>query len=143
MNSKVKRVVGVAFIKDGKLLIIQSVRSSKNNIWTLVGGGVEDGETEVEGAIREVREEIHNGFSVLEEDLKPLMCFQECAASDPSLTIQMTIFLCNKSLDNVCLSADFEVLKYHWYKIGETHYKISSAIRDHFLPFAISEGLIF
>lgn len=140
---KEKKVVGVAFIKDGKLLIVQSVRSSKNNIWTLVGGGVEDGETEVEAAIREVREEIHNGFEIVEEDLKPVMCFKECASSDPEVDIMMTMFICTKPLDNVCLMADFEILRYHWYKVGDTNYKISSAIRDHFLPFAISEGLIY
>ena len=140
---RIKRVVGIAFIKDGKLLIVQSVRSSKNKIWTLVGGGVEVGETEVEAAIREVREEIHNGFEIKEEDLKPVMCFKECAASDFNLNIVMTMFICNKSLDDVCVSSDFEILKYHWYKIGDKKYKLSSAIRDHFLPFAISEGLIY
>lgn len=140
---KIKKVVGVAFIKDGKLLIVQSVRSSKNKIWTLVGGGVEIGETDVEAAIREVREEIHNGFEIHEEDLKPVMCFKECAASDPNTTIVMTMFICSKSLDDVHVSSDFEILKYHWYKIGDKRYKISSAIRDHFIPFAISEGLIY
>jgi len=140
---KEKKVVGVAFIKDGKLLIVQSVRSSKNNIWTLVGGGVEKGETEVEAAIREVKEEIHNGFEIREEDLKPVMCFKECASSDPELDIIMTMFICMKPLDDVALMADFEILRYHWYKVGDSNYKISSAIRDHFLPFAISEGLIY
>jgi NADH pyrophosphatase NudC (nudix superfamily) len=140
---KLKNVVGIAFIKDGKLLIVQSVRSSKNNIWTMVGGGVEDGESEVEAAIREVREEIHNGFTISEEDLKPVMCFKESASSDPNLSIMMTIFICSKSLDNVCLTPDFEILKYHWYKLGDTNYKISSAIRDHFIPFAVNEGLMY
>ena len=140
---KIKRVVGIAFIKDGKLLIVQSVRSSKNNVWTLIGGGVESGESDVEAAIREVREEIHNGFEIKEEDLKPVMSFKESAASDPNLMIVMTMFICSKSLDNVPFSPDFEILKYHWYKVGDNNYKISSAIRDHFLPFAISEGLIY
>ena len=49
---RVKKVVGVAFIEDGKLLIVRSVRSSKSNTWTLIGGGVEEGESEVEAAIR-------------------------------------------------------------------------------------------
>ena len=140
---KEKRVVGIAFIRDGKLLIVQSVRSSKNNLWTLIGGGVEDGESVVEAAIREVREEIHNGFEIQEEDLKPVMSFKEVAASDPNLNIIMTLFICTKSLEGVCFSSDFEVLRYHWYKLGEKEYKISSAIRDHFLPFAISEGLLY
>ena len=140
---KEKKTVAIAFLKDGKLLIVQSVRSSHNNVWTMVGGGVEPGESEVEAAIREVSEEIHNGFEIKEEDLKPVMCFKESAASDPNLTIMMTIFLCTKPLDEVPFSSDFEILKYHWYKVGEKEYKLSSAIRDHFLPFAISEGLIY
>ena len=137
-----KNVVGIAFIRDGKLLIVQSVRSSKNNVWTLIGGGVNDGETEVEAAIREVGEEIHNGFEIYEEDLKPVMCFKECAASDPDLDIVMTMFICTKDIDTY-LSPDFEILKYHWYKLGDTDYKISSAIRDHFIPFAINEGIMY
>ena len=140
---KIKNVVGIAFIKDGKLLIVQSVRSSKNNIWTMVGGGVEEGESEVEAAIREVSEEIHNGFTISEEDLKPVMCFKESASSDPNLSIMMTIFICSKSLEHVCLTPDFEILKYHWYKLGDTNFKISSAIRDHFIPFAVNEGLMY
>ena len=140
--AKVKKVVGIAFINDGKLLIVQSVRSSHNNIWTMIGGGIEDGETEVEAAIREVSEEIHNGFTIHEEDLKPVMSFKESAASDPELEIIMTMFICTKPID-VALSPDFEILKYHWYKLGESDYKISSAIRDHFIPFAVNEGLMY
>lgn len=37
----IQKVVGVAFIENGKLLIVQSHRSSKTNSWTFVGGGVE------------------------------------------------------------------------------------------------------
>lgn len=139
---KIKKVVGVAFVEDGKILIVKSVRSSHNNIWTLVGGGVEDGETEVEAAIREVSEEIHNGFTITESDLKPVMCFKEAAASDPELQIIMTMFICTKKID-VPLSPYFEVIDYHWYKLGESEYKISSAIRDHFIPFAVNEGILY
>lgn len=139
---KEKKVVGIAFIRDGKLLIVKSVRSSKNNFWTLIGGGVEEGETDVEAALREIKEELHNDFEAFEEDLKPVMCFRETAASDPELMITMTIFMCSKQITS-CLSTNEEIIGYHWYKVGETNYKISSAIRDHFLPFAISEGLIY
>ena len=38
---KLKRVVGIAFVEDGKLLIVKSQRSNKTNSWTLVGGGIE------------------------------------------------------------------------------------------------------
>ena len=72
-----QKVVGVAFIEDGKLLIVQSHKSSKTNSWTLVGGGVEDGETLVEAAIREVSEEIHNNFKISESDLEQLFTFSK------------------------------------------------------------------
>lgn len=139
---KLKKVVGIAFIEDGKLLIVKSVRSSKSNVWTLIGGGVEDGESEVEAAIREVREEFHNGFEIKEEDLVPLFCFKESAASAVDLDILMTMFLCNKKIDRA-LFPNEEILNYHFYKVGETKYNLSSAIRDHFIPYAVSEGLIY
>ena len=49
-------VVGTAFINDGKLLISMSQRSSKKGKFTLVGGGVEKGETFKEAARRECQE---------------------------------------------------------------------------------------
>ena len=42
---KIKEVVGVAFIENNKLLIVQSRKSSKTNSYTFIGGGVEVGET--------------------------------------------------------------------------------------------------
>ena len=87
-----QKVVGVAFIEDGKLLIVQSHRSSKTNSWTFVGGGVEEGETLIEAAIREVGEEIHNNFNITADDLVELFTFKEHAASDPNKMIEMTFF---------------------------------------------------
>ena len=72
-----QKVVGVAFIENGKLLIVQSHKSSKTNSWTLVGGGVEVGETLIEAAIREVSEEIHNNFTISESDLEQLSTFSK------------------------------------------------------------------
>ena len=72
-----QKVVGVAFIENGKLLIVQSHKSSKTNSWTLVGGGVEVGETLIEAAIREVSEEIHNNFTISERDLEQLFTFSK------------------------------------------------------------------
>lgn len=138
----IKKVVGVAFIENGRLLIVKSLRSSTTNTWTLVGGGVEVGETPLEAAIREVGEEIHNGFTINENDLEPVMGFKETAASDPNVIIEMNIYLCNKEI-NVHLTSDDEILEYHWFRLGETEYNVSSSIRDHFLPFAIEKGLIY
>ncbi len=139
---KLKRVVGVAFIEDGKLLIVRSVRSSKTDSWTLVGGGIETGETEITAALREVNEEVGQGFEFCEEDLLPIMCFKELAASDTDVIIEMNLFLTLKPI-HVSLIPNDEILEYHWYKIGETEYNLSSSIREHFLPYAIQKGLIY
>ena len=139
---KLKRVVGVAFIEDGKLLIVRSVRSSRTDSWTLVGGGIETGETEITAALREVNEEVGQGFEFCEEDLLPIMCFKEIAASDADVIIEMNLFLALKPID-VSLIPNDEILEYHWYKIGETEYNLSSSIREHFLPYAIQKGLIY
>lgn len=139
---KIKKVVGVAFVDSGKLLIVKSVRSSTTNSWTLVGGGVEPGETEIIAALREVNEEIGRGFEFCEEDLLPIMCFKELAASDSDVTIEMNLFLSQKPI-HVSLNPNDEILDYHWYKIGESEYNLSSSIRDYFLPYAIQRGIIF
>ncbi len=139
---KLKRVVGVAFIEDGKLLIVRSRRSSTTNSWTLVGCGIETGETEITAALREVNEEIGQGFEFCEEDLLPIMCFKEAAASDSDIIIEMNMFLATKRI-HVSLIPNDEILDYHWYKLGETEYNLSSSISEHFLPYALKKGLIF
>ena len=139
---KLKRVVGVAFVEDGKLLIVKSQRSNTTNSWTLVGGGIEANETDITAALREVNEEIGQGFEFCEEDLLPIMCFKELAASDSDVIIEMNMFLAQKKI-HVNLIPNDEILEYHWYKLGETDYNLSSSIREHFLPYAIQKGLIF
>lgn len=139
---KLKRVVGVAFIENGKLLIVRSVRSSVTNSWTLIGGGIEAGETEIMAALREVKEEVGQGFEFCEEDLLPIMCFKEVALSDSDVIVEMNLFLSTKSI-HVSLIPNDEILDYHWYSPGDIEYNLSSSIRDHFLPYAIQKGLIF
>ena len=103
-------------------------------------GGVEEGETLIEAAIREVSEEIHNNFSITASDLEALFTFTKQAASDPN-KIEMTVFLSKKKID-VLLTTNEEILHYHWYSPGE-YYNISSSIRDHFLPYAQKNNLIY
>ena len=49
--------VSAAIVRDGKVLIVRRARNPALNLYTLPGGGVEIGETLVEAAQREVREE--------------------------------------------------------------------------------------
>lgn len=139
---KYKKVVGVAFVENGKLLIVKSVRSSKTDSWTLVGGGVETGETEIVSALREVNEEVGQGFEFCEEDLLPILCFKESASSDSDIVIEFNMFLAQKNI-HVNLMPNDEIIDYHWFKIGEDGYNLSSSIVDHFIPYAIQKGLLY
>ena len=130
-----KEVVGVAFFQDGKLLISQSVKSARNNKFTLVGGGIEEGETILQAAVRECKEEIQNGFEIFEQDFESLLTFEEHAASDYNLIIHMHILLAKKPID-VELKSNQEIIKYHWFSEGEDESILSTSISEHLLPLA-------
>ena len=49
--------VSAAIIRDGKVLVVRRARQPALGIFTLPGGGVETGETLMQAATREVREE--------------------------------------------------------------------------------------
>jgi len=134
-------VVGIAFVKDGKLLVSMSQRSAKIGKYTLVGGGVEKGETYKEAARRECQEEIANGFDIQENELKEILCFREPALSNPELTIEMHMMLA-LTVDVELIPND-EIIEYIWYTLGEDDSQLASAIRDHFIPWAIENNIIY
>lgn len=142
MLEEVNQVVGIAFIKNGKLLISKSVRSSKQNIFTLVGGDVNEGETNLQAAVREVKEEVQNNFTIEESDLEEIFSFLEPAASDASKLIQIHVMLAKKEID-VELKPNNEILEYRWFSLGEDESILSSSIRNFFIPYAISKGLMY
>ncbi len=135
-------VVGTAFIRNGKLLISMSQRSAKKGKYTLVGGGVENGETFKEAARRECQEEISNGFDIKEEDLKEILCFREPALSDPNLNIEMHMMLALKDVD-VDLLPNEEIMEYKWFTIGDDESCLSTAIKDHFIPWAKENNMMY
>lgn len=135
-------VVGTAFVSDGKLLISMSQRSSKKGKYTLVGGGVEKGETFKEAARRECQEEIANGFDIKEEELKEILCFREPALSDPTLPIEMHMMLALKEVDVELIPND-EIIEYRWYSLKDDDSMLASAIKDHFIPWAIENNIMY
>ena len=135
-------VVGTAFIKDGKLLVSMSQRSSKKGKYTMVGGGVEKGETYKEAAVRECIEEISNGFTIEETDLEEILCFREPALSDPSLTIEMHMMLSKKQID-VELLPNEEIIDYKWHSLNDDESDLSTAITDHFIPWAKENNIMY
>jgi 8-oxo-dGTP pyrophosphatase MutT (NUDIX family) len=142
MEDNLIYVVGTAFIKDGKLLVSMSHRSSLSGKYTLVGGGVEKGETFKEAACREIREEIANGFTISEDDLQEIVCFREPALSDPERNIEMHMYLSLKDV-NVPLKGNEEIIGYKWYSLDEDGSILSSAIKYHLIPWAIENKKMY
>lgn len=136
-----KKVVGMAYISNGKLLTCMSQRSSHQGKYTLVGGGVEEGETIEQAIIRESREEI--GFEPQVGDFELFASFSERAASDPNLTIDMNLFIYKKEFTHIPSCINDEILKYRWYDVSEDSSNLSSSIREHLLPYAIEQGLLY
>ena len=135
-------VVSTVFIKDGKVLVSMSQRSAKKGKCTLVGGGVEKGETFKEAAVRECIEEIANGFTIEEKDLKEILCFREPALSDPNLTIEMHMMISSKPID-VELVPNEEIMDYKWHGLKDDESDLSSAITEHFIPWAKENNLLY
>jgi len=135
-------VVGTAFIEDGKLLISMSQRSAKKGKFTLVGGGVDDGETFIQAAKRECEEEINNSFVIDENQLEEILVFREPALSNPNVTIEMHMFLAKKKID-VELIPNEEILEFRWFSIGEDEELLSSAITDNLIPWALFNNLLY
>lgn len=138
----VNQVVGVAFIQNGKLLICESVRSSKVGEYTLIGGGVNEGESLLDACVREVKEEINSDFEITRDDFKLIESYIEPAASDPNILIQMNVFLSKKELNKEFIP-NKEILEYHWYSLGETERNLSSSIKNHVIPYAVKNGLMY
>lgn len=135
-------VVGTGFIKDGKLLVSMSKRSSKQGKFTLIGGYVDDGEKIKEAARRECQEEIGEGFDIKEEELLIFKTYREPALSDPNLLIEMNLLLALKEIDVELIPND-EILEYRWFKLGDDDSILSTAVRDHFIPWAKENNVMY
>lgn len=135
-----KNIVGIAFINDNKLLIVKSAKSAKDNLFTLVGGGVEEHESILEGAIREIKEEVDYNLEIKEDDLEFITSYVEPAASDPDLIIKMHIFLSHKKVEELP-NCNPEIIEYKWYQVGDLE-NVSSSIKEHFIPYAVNNDLL-
>ena len=133
-------IVGIAFIKNNQVLIVKSAKSAKNDLFTLVGGSVEEGETILEGCKREIKEEVDYNLDVLDEELEFITSYVEPAASDPNLLINMHLFIAHHDIDGV-KNCNPEIIESKWFKVGDQE-NISSSIKDHLIPYAIKNGIL-
>lgn len=131
-------VVGTIFINDNKILID---KPRKRNTYQMVGGKVEEGETPLEAAIRECKEELGNKV-ILDTSLFSLvMDFDEIATSDPNLKIHFYVFKYNGELKGKLNTSD-EIESFLWYESSMGNEILSNTLKNEVVPYCLKNNLI-
>ncbi len=139
MSKKIVGVVGTMFFRDGKLLID---KPRERPTFQMVGGRIEKGETPLETAIRENKEELGNQFIYDESKLRFIMDFKEVATSDPKLDIHMYVFQYDGELGGKTTTSE-EIEAFMWFGINDDQTLLSNTLKNKILPYAIKNKLIY
>lgn len=139
MSNKIIKVVGTMFFKDGKLLID---KPRKRPTYQMIGGGVEDGESTLQAAIRECHEELGNDAHFDESSFEFVMDFQEIATSDQTTKIHFYVYKYNGELTGT-LNTSNEIENFMWFGIDDDTSILSNTLKNEVVPYCIEKGLIF
>lgn len=126
--------IAAVVIEDDKFLM---VRKKGKDMWTSLGGHPEEGETEEEALMREIKEEMGCDATVL----RKLGDFEAPAVFDPGATLRLSTYLV--TLSGAIVFEDPELEEYRYLTKEETEtLKLPDSIRNEVLPFCIKEGLL-
>ena len=139
MNDKIIKVVGTMFFKDGKLLID---KPRKRPTYQMMGGGVEEGETTLQAAIRECHEELGKDACFDENEFEFVMDFQEIATSDQTTKIHFYVYKYNGELTGT-LNTSNEIENFMWFGIDDDTSILSNTLKNEVVPYCVENGLIF
>lgn len=139
MQEKRINVVGTMFFKDGKLLID---KPRKRPTFQMIGGSVENGETTLQAAIRECREELGENAIFDESNFEFVMDFQEIATSDQTTKIHFHVFKYNEELKGKITTSE-EIEKFMWFGIDDDISLLSNTLKNEVVPYCIQNGLIY
>ena len=132
------KVVGTMFFKDEKLLID---KPRKRPTYQMIGGGVEEGETPLEAAIRECHEELGESAIFDESKFELVMDFDEIATSDPNKKIHFYVFRYNGQLQG-SLTESEEIEKFLWYDSSHGENILSNTLKNEVVPYCLTKKLI-
>lgn len=131
-------VVGTIFIKDNKILLD---KPRKRSTYQMIGGRVEEFETNIKAATRECREELGCKAIFDETKFEYALDFTEQITSDKNLLMHMTIYKYNGLLEGE-LSLSEEIENFVWYDLGMENIPLSYAIKNHIIPYCIDNDLL-
>ena len=131
------QVVGTMFFKDYKLLID---KPRKRNTYQMIGGKVEEGETPLEAAIRECKEELGDKAIFDATKLKQVMNFEEIATSDNKTKIDFYVFIYEGLLEG-SLTTSEEIEAFLWYD-GTAKVPLSNTLKNEVIPYCQEKKLI-
>lgn len=133
-----KKVVGTMFFKENKLLID---KPKKRPTYQMIGGGVEEGETPLEAAIREIHEELGPKAIFNPDNLELVMEFDEIATSDGVTPIHFYVFKYNGELEGG-LSLSEEIEAFMWYDTTKGYDILSNTLKNEVVPYCLKNKLI-
>lgn len=132
------KVVGTMFFEDYKLLID---KPRKRKTYQMIGGGVEEGETPIQAALRECREELGEE-AIFDEGLFELvMEFDEIATSDGVTPIHFYVFKYNGKLDGNIKTSE-EIEGFCWYETSLGTEMLSNTLKNEVVPYCKERKLI-
>ena len=139
MSNKVIKVVGTMFFKDGKLLID---KPRKRPTYQMIGGGVEEGESTLQAAIRECHEELGKDAIFDENEFEFVMDFQEIATSDQTTKIHFYVYKYNGELTGKSNTSN-EIENFMWFGVDDDTSILSNTLKNEVVPYCIENNLIF
>lgn len=132
------RVVGTMFFKDDKLLID---KPRKRSTYQMIGGGVNEFETPLEGAIRECYEELGSGVKLDESKFELVMEFDEIATSDGVTPIRFYVYKYNGDLNGE-LTLSEEIEDFAWFDSTREDIILSNTLKNEVIPYCLDNKLI-
>lgn len=131
-------VVGTMFFKDKKILID---KPRKRSTYQMIGGGVEEGETPLQAAIRECYEELGEHVTLDENLFELIMDFDEIATSDPNKKIHFYVFEYTGILNEEPVISE-EIEGFMWYDSTQGNDMLSNTLKNEVIPYCLKSGKI-
>lgn len=117
-------VAAVALVRGEEVLTVRKQGTSR---FMLVGGKLEPGETPLEAALRETREEV--GIDL--DSARPLGTFWSDAANEPGHRLHSTVFLARTDVEPV---ARGEIAQVRWSSMVDLADDLAPMLEHHVIP---------